>query len=169
MSAALKSIPVGVVVDRYKATSPWADYIWRPMSVLAGVPEAAPWTVLSQDKDTTTFYAGSALINLYRTETPNYRDNLATGSPGLWVVLRPSEGEHPYQVFAVTADPAEGEAFTEAGADIVEQVAMPPSIRAEIEQFVAEHHFERTFFKRERSRGNPEAMARRTHLRGDEE
>jgi hypothetical protein len=51
---------------------------------------------------------------------------------------------------AVTADPAEGEAFTEAGNDLVETVPMPGPIVQAVEAFVAEHHVERPFFKRER-------------------
>jgi hypothetical protein len=169
VSNALKSIRVGVVVERRKAASQWIDFLWRPVAVLPGEPEATPWTVLREDKETTTFYAGSAAIELHRTETTNYRDNLASGSPGLWVVLRQTEGEPPYKVFTVTADPAEGEAMTEAGSDLVEQVAMPPSIGAMIEEFVAEHHVERPHFKRERNRADPEAMARGRGKREDGE
>jgi hypothetical protein len=78
-STALARIPVGVVVERHKATSPWLDFLCRPVSVLAGVPAAAPWTVISSEGDVTTLYAGEAVIELYRTETANYRDNLASG------------------------------------------------------------------------------------------
>ena len=167
MSTALMSIPVGVVVERYKAASPWIDYTWRPVAVLPDAPAAKPWTVLHEDKETARFYAGAAVIELHRTETTNYRDNLASGSPGLWVVLRQTDGDPPYMVFTVTADPAEGEAMTEAGSDLVEQVAMPPSIGAVIEAFVAEHHVEREFIKRKRDRADPEALARRNGKRED--
>ena len=108
-------IAVGVVVERRKAKSAWIDFTWTPVTVLAGVPDAAPWTMLSEDGEGATFYAGAAEIALYRTETTNYRDNLATGGPGLWVALRPTGVEPPYEIFAVTADPAEGEAWTEVG------------------------------------------------------
>ena len=47
MTAALASIPIGVVVARHKAQSQWLDFVWRPVSVLAGVPEAKPWSELS--------------------------------------------------------------------------------------------------------------------------
>ena len=114
---ALLTVPVGVVVERHKATSPWVDFIWRPTTVLSGVPSAAPWTPLAATGDTMTFYAGAAAIALHRTETANYIGNLRSGAPQLWVVLRPTNGEPPYEVLAVTADPAEGEAFTEAGND----------------------------------------------------
>ncbi len=152
-SAALITIPVGVVVERHKATSPWIDYVWRPAAVLPGIPATAPWTPLGPVGDTTTFFAGTAAIALYRTETANYIDNLVTGAPQLWVVLRPTEGQPPYEVLAVTADPAEGEAFTEAGNDLVETVPMPPEIKEALEAFVAEHHVERTFHKRQRDSG----------------
>jgi len=78
------------------------------------------------------------------------------------VVLRPTGAEPPYEVLSVTADPAEGEAFTEAGNDLVETVPMPDLIRHAIESFIAEHHVERPFFKRKRDRADPEALARRT-------
>ena len=80
--------------------------------------------------DGATFYAGPAEIELYRTETTNYRDNLASGAPLLWVALRPTGVEPPYDIVAVTADPAEGEALTEAGNDLVDVVPMPEPVRA---------------------------------------
>jgi hypothetical protein len=149
-STALVSISVGVVVDRCKATSPWADFVWRPTSVLEGVPAAAPWTVLREETGITSFYVGPAVIELHRTETANYISNLQSDAPMLWIVLRPTGAEPPYAVLTVTADPAEGEAMTEAGNDLVETVPMPPEILEALEVFVAEHHVERTFFKRQR-------------------
>jgi Protein of unknown function (DUF3305) len=170
LSAPQQRIPVGVVVERRKAVSPWIDFTWRPVSVLAGQPDTAVWTALSEEGDEALFYAGAVDIELHRTETGNYRDNLASTKPSLWVVLRPTNVEPPYEVFAVTADPAEGEAFTEAGNDLVEAVAIPDPIRDALDAFIAEHHVERQFFKRQRDRADPEALARRGPLRegGDE-
>lgn len=165
-ATALCSIPVGVVVERHKAASPWIDYVWRPASVLAGVPSAAAWTALGQTGDATTFYAGTATIELHRTETANYLSNLEAGAPLLWVVLRPTGADPPYEVLTVTADPAEGEAFTEAGNDLVETVPMPDSIAETVNTFIAEHHVERPFFKRRRDGAEPEAPTRR---KGDRE
>jgi hypothetical protein len=162
-------IAVGVVVERRKAQSPWIDFTWQPVSVLSGEPEAAPWTLLSQDGDRATFYAGTAEIELYRTETSNYRDNLASAAPMLWIALRPTGVEPPYEIFAVTADPSEGEAWTEAGTDVVDVVPMPQSVRAVIDAFVAEHHVERTFHKRARDRADPEALARRAPIQKERE
>jgi len=166
-AAPLVSIPVGVVIERRKATSQWVDYLWRPSAVLNGVPEAAPWTQLASEGEVVTFYAGAAAIELYRTETTYYCDNLASGQPSLWVALAPTDSDPPYRVLAVTADPAEGEAFTEAASNLVERVPMPPAIQDVLAAFVAEHHVERQFFKRKRDRANPESLARRGY--GDHE
>ena len=166
--AALTRIPVGVVVERRKAESPWLDFLYRPVSVLAGVPAAPPWTVIHAAGDLTTFYAGDAVIELHRTETANYRNNLASGTPLLWVVLRPGSGEVGYDLLVVTADPAEGEALTGAGNDLVESVPMPSSVIEIVENFIAEHHVEQSFIKRVRDRSTA-APARRAGGGGSED
>jgi hypothetical protein len=165
---ALATIEVGVIVARRKAQSQWIDYTWQPLSVLVGLPDASPWTLLSQEGGTTTFYAGPAEISLYRTETGNYRENIASGAPKLWVALRARSSDPPYEVFTVTADPAEGEALSETASDLVEVVAMPEPVRAQIEEFIARHHVERAFYKRQRDRADPEALARQSPVRKDQ-
>jgi hypothetical protein len=152
ISTALTRISVGVVIERRKAKSAWADVLWRPVSVFAGNPVAAPWTPLGADDEVTLFYVGEAVIELHRTETTNYRDNLASGAPSLWVNMRPTSSEPPYELVAVTADPAEGEAFTDAGSNLVEAVPMPSEIANIVDRFVATHHVERPFVKRQRDR-----------------
>jgi hypothetical protein len=161
-------IPVGVVVERRKSDSPWVNFVWRGVGVLPDEPEMTPWTVMREQDGATLFYAGSATVDLYRSETERYRENLATGAPSIWIVLSPSEGAWPYAVSAVTADPAEGESFTEADANLVEAVPMPEVLHQVIENFIAEHHVEREFVKRERRRADPEALARRPHEGGRE-
>ncbi|MGW1423389.1 DUF3305 domain-containing protein [Bradyrhizobium manausense] len=146
----LVRIPVGIVVERCKAGSRWADFVWRAVAVLPDEPRTKPWTVLREEHGATLFYAGSATVDLYPSETARYRDNLASGNPSIWTVLSPAEGALPYSVTAATADPAEGEAFTEAGGNLVEPVAIPEMLREAIASFVAEHHVEREFFKRTR-------------------
>jgi hypothetical protein len=158
---------VGVVVERHKATSPWLDYVWRPAAVLPGVPSAAPWTLLATDGDKATFYAGPATIELHRTETGNYIGNLDGDGPLLWVVLRETGSDPPLKVQSVTADPAEGEAYTEAGNDLVETVPMPAPIAEAVAAFIAEHHVERPFYKRQRDRAEP-GRPPGARLRGDE-
>ena len=151
-STALARIPVGVVVERRKAKSMWADFLWQPVSVFAGIASAAPWTPLQAEAEPTLFFAGEAMIELHRTETTNYRDNLASAAPTLWVVMCPAASDPPYELLAVTADPAEGEAFTDAGNNLVGAVRMPSDIVEIISRFIAGHHVERPFVKRQRDR-----------------
>ena len=160
-STALARIAVGVVVERRQARSMWVDFLWRPVSVFVGNASAEPWTPLGTETETTLFYAGEAVIELPRTETANYRNNLASGAPALWVALRPASSEQPYELIAVTADPAEGEAFTDAGNNLVETVPMPPDVVAAVARFIAEHHVERPFLKRRRQPSEPTPAFRR--------
>ena len=159
-AAPLLRIPVGVVVERCTARSSWAELLWRPVGVLVGLPDAAPWTELTRVGDRVTFYAGAAEIELYRSETGYYRDNLMSGEPSVWVALKETGGEPPVEIRCVTADPAEGEGWTEPGQDIVEAVPMPAALREPIAGFVTAYHVERPFQKRVRDRANPDALAR---------
>ncbi|HWV52128.1 DUF3305 domain-containing protein [Pseudorhodoplanes sp.] len=162
--AALVAIPVGVVVERVKAESQWIDYIWQPSAVLVGEPEANPWTALSGDDDRMSFYAGSTVVEFYASETAHYRDNLI-GDCKLWIVMAPTESDPPYQLTKVTADPAEGESYTETGVNLVEAVPMPDAIRDALVAFVSAHHVkDTTFFKRARDRADPEALGRRSPI-----
>jgi hypothetical protein len=160
-TAPQQRISVGVVVERAKGVTQWSDYVWRPVRVLVGAPDTAPWTLLSDDGERAMFYAGAAEIELHRSEAPYYEENLASGAPALWVALRPTGAEPPYSLLTVTADPVEGEALTETGSDLIETVPMPDVIRDAVAAFAAEHHVERAFEKRQRDRADPEALARR--------
>lgn len=152
-STALAHIPVGVVVERRKAKSMWTDFLWRPVSVFAGSASAAPWTPL--DAEAALFFAGEAVIELHRTETTNYRDNLASATPALWIIMRRTASDPPYELLGVTADPAEGEASTDAGNNLVEAVPIAPEIVEIIDSFIATHLVERPFVKRRRGEQMP--------------
>jgi hypothetical protein len=150
----------------------WAQFLWRPVGVFAGKASAEPWTALDTRAEVALFYAGQATIELHRTETSYYRDNLASAAPKLWVVLRPTASEPPYELLAVTADPAEGEAFTDAGSNLVDTVPMPRDIAEAVVRFVARHHVERPFLKRQRqpaeaSTANPGLRLRRAGEGGE--
>jgi hypothetical protein len=161
-------IPVSVIADRKKAESRWIDFIWVPKAVMTGLPETAPMTSIATGTEGESFFVGATNIVLASTETANYRDNLLTGSPKLWVVLRASDYDTSVELVTVTADPAEGEAHTEAGSNIVDALPMPAEIAASLAAFVDEHHVEREFFKRRRDRKNLEAMGRRMPGGGDD-
>jgi hypothetical protein len=154
-STALERIPVGVLVERRKAKSTWADFLWRPVAAFAGIAAAEPWTAVEETAEATLFFVGEAAIDLHRTETVNYRTNLASGAPALWVAMRPVASDPPYELLTVTADPAEGETLTDAGSNLVEAVPMPPGIVEVVARFVARYHVERPFVRRQRDQQTP--------------
>ena len=142
---------VGVVLSRRAVDNPWIDHVWSPYGVLFPAPETEPGAVLSSDGPDTLVYAGPAIVHLYVPETANYRDNLAEGAPRLWIAARAAEGATP-DFLRVTADPTEGEAWHEAGAEIVASVPMPEELASWIAAFVDAFHVERAFLKRQRDR-----------------
>ena len=169
VEAAVMRIPIGVVVERCKANSPWSEFVWRPVAVLNGVPDANPWTQLAIEVETIIFYAGASQIELYRSDAANYRDNLLSAVPSVWVELLGTEGDPPYGIGAVTVDPAEAEALA-ASQGIVEAVPMPDSVHNIIASFISKNRVERTFEKRKRNRADPEALAwREPHNKGGDQ
>jgi hypothetical protein len=151
----VEHIPVGLVVSRRKVDSPWIDHLWVPSGVLLDMPATPAWSLLASGPEGEDFYAGAVDIELHSVDTANMRDNLMTDAPRLWVSLRATGDGPPLQIVGVTADPAEGEAFTEAGDDIVQTLPMPPEIAHRVADFVDRHHVEREFFKRQRDRRGP--------------
>ena len=88
-----EQLSIGLVVECRVLGGPWGGHAWRPVTIFAQPPEVAPWTPLGGGPNAMRYYAGEAILHLYSTDTANYRDNLATGTPKLWVVLRPRGAE----------------------------------------------------------------------------
>jgi len=130
---------VGVVLRRRSIDNPWIDHMWSPLMLLDDVPATAPWTVLSSEADATIYYAGSASIDLFSSDTANYRDNLADGEPRIWVALRRQDGGAELELTKVT---------------VIGTVPMPPDIASWIAAFVDEFHVEQVFQKRQRDHTN---------------
>lgn len=148
---ALESILIGIVVEERQPVSRWAEMAVVPVAALAGAPDALPWTPLGDDAaGARRVYAGAVRLDFHRSETASYRENLDTGEPKLWVVLRPTGLAPAYDLRFVTADPAEGEAFTQIPGDTVEPVPMPGEVVAMLRAFIEAHHVERAFVKRKR-------------------
>jgi hypothetical protein len=151
---------VGIVLERRPARSPWAADGWRVVEILPGVVETPPWSVLAAGEGWQRIYAGDLPIELFRTETAGYRDNLISAAPSLWIVLRRG-GPYGITLHEASVDPGEIEAHSDAGDDLVEAVPLPPMVAAWVQSFVDRHHVERPFWKRQRDRADPEALAHR--------
>ncbi|WP_150286319.1 DUF3305 domain-containing protein [Rhabdaerophilum calidifontis] len=160
------SIPVGVIAEKRKAASPWIDHTWSVEAVLTGIPAAARMTLIARDETGERYYVGAENLVFSSVETARYRDNLLSGAPKLWVVMREDALDATLTLVTVTADPAEGEAHAESEANLVGTVPMAPEIAAALAAFVDEHHVERDFFKRKRDRADPDGLGRRRPGRG---
>ncbi|MFZ9502899.1 MAG: DUF3305 domain-containing protein, partial [Beijerinckiaceae bacterium] len=79
---------VGVVLRRARVDNPWIDHAWSVEAVLPEAPAAEPGASLGREGDAELIYAGAASIELFKSETGNYRDNLAEGAPNQWVAVR---------------------------------------------------------------------------------
>ncbi len=156
-----ETVEVGVIVERRALDNPWIDHTWFPVAILTGAPSATPWTVLHESEDVTRYYAGTATIDFFDTDTVMYRENLRSKSPSLWVALRHGNSFPGVFVQLVTADPADAEALTETGTDIIEAVSMPTEIQKQLALFIERHHVERPFIKRKRDKANLDALGRR--------
>lgn len=154
-------IEVGIVAERRALDNPWVDHSWRPIGVLYPPPDLAPGTLMSRHGPIEHHFLGTCPLAMFGVETGNYRDNLVEDQPLVWVSVRPTGIDPPLEIVGATADPTEGEMFTELVGDIVEVVPMPRDVAAAFAAFVDANHVEREFFKRKRDRADPQALARR--------
>ena len=153
--AATFTVPLGVVVAREKVAHPWQDYAWRPVNVFLGAETIDAWRELRRGPGFVHYHAATITLELWRRETAAYQANLANGSPSVYVVLREDEEDPSFdgvEVALVTASPFEAQAYGEAGADIIEPVAMPEPLVEVLEAFVDEHHIDEPFVKRQRKK-----------------
>lgn len=162
-----ESVQVGVVVERRQTDNVWQPERWRVVALLPGVPDTAAWTVLEQGGGWARLYAGAAEVALYASETDNYKHNLDSPTPAVFVILRRDGG---WRLLGATVDPGEIDAHSDAGDDLIEALPLPPEMEAWMRGFIERHHVERPFHKRQRDRADPEAMARRRvpHLEQDD-
>jgi len=147
------SVSLGVVIAREKIDHPWQEYAWRPVSVFLGAPEIGEWRELRRDATAVHYHAATLTLELHPKETIGYVANLDAGEPLVYVVLREGgDSGKPIDVAVVTASPYDAEVYGYDGSEIVGTVAMPAPLIELLEAFVAEHHVEEPFVKRQRQR-----------------
>jgi hypothetical protein len=137
-------IRVAVVGVSHPPANRWAKRVLRPAAILGDVPMLGTGSTMAQQGDVLTVYMGDHAVQLHSGETRHYIDNLSAAQPSLWVA---ADGD---RVQIVTADPYEGEALASDTERVVEALAMPAQVAAQIRAFVAAHHVEEVFHKRKR-------------------
>ncbi len=140
---------VSALIEKRRSTSPWVDFSWHVAAVVTDTAQSGS-DQSRTSAETARFLVGPLEVAAHPSDTAGYRDNLNSGTPKLWVVLRPADDAAACDVMLITADPAEGEAMTQNGDLLVEAVTMPDAVRVWLEAFVREHHVERPFHKRKR-------------------
>jgi hypothetical protein len=145
------TVPLGVVIAREKIDHPWQEYAWRPVSVFLGAPEVGDWRELRRDAASVHYHAATLPLELHAKETIGYVANIEAGQPLVYVVLREmGDAVKPMEVALVTASPYDAEVYGYDGSEIVGTVAMPEPLIELLQAFVAEHHAEEPFVKRQR-------------------
>jgi len=144
-----QTLPLGVVVRRAPGVTRWARWIWQAVGVLPGAPQA-DWRELRREGAVVEYHAATVDLTLWAAETEAYLTALSDHPPSVYVVLRETEAEAPFEVLLATASPYEAQDYADSGEDMVEKVAMPPGLAAWVQRFVNEHHRDEPFIKRQR-------------------
>lgn len=148
---AYRVMPVGIVLRRTPGATRWQKWNWVASSVLPGADQAH-WREIRREGDMVEYHADTVPLELHGAEAEAYRHGLMAQVPCVYVVMRPGSGEHPLDVLLVTASPYEAQDYTDSGEEIVEKVAMPPILRAAVQDFVDTFYEEEVFVKRKRDK-----------------
>lgn len=154
MTEKMISMPIGVVVRRTPGVTRWVKHAWRAVAVLPGAGPA-DWKELRRDGEAVEYHAGTAEMELWRTDTEAYLVALSNDPPSIYVVMRESddpESPHELELVGVTASPYEAQDHADTGEEIVEQIQAPPGLIAWISGFIERHHVEEEFVKRKRDK-----------------
>ena len=153
------TIMVGVVAEKRRSASKWAEDYWIPVGVMPASQGLVAGDILVSDDNATRYFMGVRELTCHAAETEAYVHNFNSRTPAIYVVLRrDEEGETPlpWMVHDVTASPYLAQDYEDSAEDIVERVAMPAEIADAIREFTDTYHVEETFKKRRRDRVKPE-------------
>lgn len=147
-----RELQVGAVVRRTPGVTRWAKYIWKPVAVIPGAPEAF-WKELVRDGEVVDYHAGTVTMELFRADVEGYLVSLNMAAPSVWIVLDrdiTSQSPSGWVVSTVTASAHEALDALDSGESIVEAVPIPESLAAWIKEFIDMHYIEEPFKKRRR-------------------
>jgi molybdopterin-guanine dinucleotide biosynthesis protein A len=130
------SMPIGVIVERVEIAGPWPSHAWRPAGIVIGGAPLPPGSRLRQGG---SFFAGTAPLDLHRTDIASYRENLQQEVPRLYVVLAASEDGRPPGVHLVTAAPDEAGSYLDGEPTLVDGIPMPRPLIDLVVAYIAEH------------------------------
>lgn len=149
--SAYSAVPVGVVLRRTPGVTRWRKWSWTASAVLPG---AGPtdWHELRREGDAVEYHAATEMLELHGADAEAYLHGLQAEVPSVYIIMREGAGEDPLDVVLVTASPYEAQDYTDSGEEIVEKVAMPPLLKAMVQEFVDDFYEEEVFVKRKRDK-----------------
>ena len=154
------NVALGVVAAREAVDSPWQDHCWRAVSVFLDPPPLTDgWRELRRGERFVHYHIANLNLELHRRETAGYIANLSCEAPSIYVILREGAengGEEPIHAHLLTASAHDVEAYGHTPADIIGEVAMPEPLLELVEAFIATHHVEEKFVKRQRQQHHVE-------------
>lgn len=149
------SVQIGVIVAREEIANAWQDHRWRPVAVIFDAPPIEDWRETERIGSTVLFHAATLPLELHRKETPGYLENFRNDEPAIWIVMRHdafSSDRHPVTVHAVSASPHDVQAYGETDQESIHSLPMPAPLQALVKDFIARHHVDQPFVKRQRER-----------------
>ncbi len=129
----------------------WDRHVWKASAVLPGAADAG-WKELRREGESVEFHAATVPLELFRTDTEAYLHGLSAKVPAIYVVMRESEGDEPFDIVLATASPYEAQDYADTGEELVEKVPMPEGLVAWIRAFTDKHHEDEVFIKRRRDK-----------------
>lgn len=149
-------IPLCVILERKNVVSPWAEHIWRPVSVVLDAPPGVQGKIRQEGDGWRHYFLECDPLELHRKDAEAYRDGLFhQAKASLWVVMQENEDADsalPYNVQLVTASPFEAQDYLDSGEQIVEVVDMPEALREFVEHYVDLCPEEEKFIKRKQNK-----------------
>ena len=145
-------MPLGIVIRKSPGVTRWARWVWKPVGLLPGAPDA-DWRELRRDGDSIDYHAATLPLELWRADAEAYKAGLSARVPTVAVVMREAErGPAPVTPELVTASPYEAQDYMDSGEEIVELVPMPAGLIAWVRDFTEAHYEAEVFRKRRRDR-----------------
>jgi hypothetical protein len=135
--------PVAVVLRRTPLANRWTSEHWEPIAVEPDDASASsePVKLADDPSGVTRWRFAGFKLELHPSEAEGYHLNITSPEPKVFVMWRYDEtvGDPPARPAIVTASYNEAARMLDGG-EQVDAVPLPPSLRAWIEPFVAEHY-----------------------------
>jgi hypothetical protein len=138
------AFPIAIVMQRRRAKSPWAEFVWEPFDVIPGHVGSGTRLLRERDDAKQWLHPGFR-IEMHRDEAEGYYLNLTAPDPRVFILWR-MEGDDALPTH-VTASSEEAARWMDGGHS-VDGVKMPREIFAWAGEWVEKNYKPKPFEKR---------------------